>query len=79
MKYITFYKEDNQFDDILSDPNIKKHIDETMSWKNHLLLGITDNEQLFSYITLKYGEMIRTDLVKNFAPIPNVDYIPIRR
>lgn len=76
MKYITFYRENSDFEDILKDPNIKKLIYEKTKWFQHLTLGIKDDEKIFSYITLKYGDEIRTNLVKDFSPIPNIDYTP---
>ena len=79
MKHITFFRENNDFSDILTDTNLKKYIDEKVQWKNHLIIGIVADDKVFSYITLKYGESIRTSLVKSFNPIPNVDYIPVRR
>ena len=36
------------------------------------------HEQSFSYITLKYGDEMKQELVKDFTPIPGVDYIPKR-
>jgi len=79
MKYITFYRTSNDFTDILNDPTIKKCIDEKMSFRNYLRLGIVDDDKIFSYITLKYGESIRTNITKDYTPIPNVDYKPIRK
>jgi hypothetical protein len=79
LKYITFFRESNEFSDILKDPTVKKSIDETITWNNHLLLGVVDDDKLISYITLKYGDSIRTNLVKSYKPIPNVDYLPVRR
>ena len=79
MKYITFYRETNDFTDILADTNIKKLIDEKVQWNNHLMLGMQTDDKVFSYITLKYGDSIRTNIVKDYRPIPNVDYTPIRR
>ena len=76
MKHITFYRENSNFDDIIKDPNLKKVIYEKTKWFQHLTLGIQDDEKIFSYITLKYGDDIRTDVVKDFSPIPNIDYIP---
>lgn len=76
MKYITFYRENSNFEDILKDPNLKKLIYEKTKWYQHLTVGIKDDEKIFSYITLKYGDDIRTSLVKDFSPIPNIDYIP---
>ena len=79
LKNITFYRESNDFSDILKDPAVKKSIDEVTTWNNYLLLGVVDDDKLTSYITLKYGESIRTNLTKDYSPIPNVDYTPIRK
>jgi hypothetical protein len=79
MKYFTFKRESNNFDDILNDINLKKHIDEVISWSNHVRIGMIDDDKIFSYITLKYGDEMINKLTENYAPIANVDYIPIRR
>lgn len=79
MKYYTFYRENNNFDDILNDLNLKKLIDNKIRWKCHLMIGIEDtdvNDQTFSYITLKYGDEMVQDLIHDFSPIPGVDYTP---
>ena len=77
MKYYTFYRENNNFDDILNDQIIKKIIDEKMRWYQYLIIGMNDkHEQTFSYITLKYGDEMKQELVRDFSPIPDVDYIP---
>lgn len=79
MKYITFFRENNKFDDILTDLNLKKVISMKMKWYQHLMIGIDDykeNEQTFSYITLKYGDEMVQDLFKDQSPIPGVDYQP---
>jgi len=76
MKYITFYRENNNFEDILKDTNIKKLIYEKTKWAEYLTIGIKDDEKIISYITLKYGDEIRTNIVKDYSPIPNIDYIP---
>ena len=78
MKYYTFYRENNDFTDILSDSNVKKVIDTKISWYQHLMIGIEEkkNDQTFSYITLKYGDEMITKLVKDFSPVPGVDYLP---
>jgi len=79
MKYYTFYRENNNFDDILNDQIIKKIIDEKMSWFQHLIIGMNEkHEQTFSYITLKYGDEMKPALVRDFSPVPGVDYIPKR-
>lgn len=83
MKYITFYRESNDFTDIVSDKSIKNTIDTKVYWLNHLQIGIEDrdkkNEKMFSYIELKFGDSIVTRLHPDYAPIPNVDYTPNRR
>lgn len=83
MKYYTFYRESNKFDDILNDINLKKIVKQKVYWENYLMIGIDnfqkDVDKIFSYITLKYGDEIRNSLTKNYSPKPNIDYIPIRR
>jgi len=79
MKYYTFYRENNNFDDILNDLIIKKIIDEKIRWFQYLIIGMNEkHEQTFSYITLKYGDEMKQELVKDFSPVPGVDYIPER-
>jgi hypothetical protein len=79
MKYYTFYRENNNFDDILNDTIIKKIIDEKLRWYQYLIIGMNEkNEQSFSYITLKYGDEMKQELVRDFTPIPGIDYIPKR-
>lgn len=83
MKYFTFYRESNNFDDILKDINLKKLITTKLRWDNYLMIGINkhkkDAEKTFSYITLKYGDEMRTQLTKDYSPRPHEDYIPVRR
>jgi hypothetical protein len=81
MKNLYFYRESNDFKDILNDPTIKKSIKEITRMYGYLILGMPDSthEHVISYITLKYGDNLRSSLVKDFTPIPNVDYTPIRK
>lgn len=83
MKYYTFYRESNNFDDILKDISLKKFVTEKTRWTNYLQIGIStykkDAEKIFSYITLKYGDEIRTNITKDYSPKPYVDYVPIRK
>ena len=77
MKYIIFTRESNDFQDILTDPNLKKHIMVKMTWKNHLKMGIPiAEEKLVSYIELKYGDDIINRVCRDFSPVPGVDYSP---
>lgn len=79
IKYFIFYREDNSFDDILSDANFKKLFCIKIYWSQYLLLGsdkITD--ELYSYILLKYGDDLKNvkDIIPDRKPIPFVDYTP---
>ena len=40
MKYYTFYRENDNFDDILNDTIIKKIIDEKIRWFQYLIIGM---------------------------------------
>lgn len=81
MKYFKFYRESNNFDDILKDKNIKQYVDEVTTWKYHCIIGIAEHlvDKIASYIILKYGDEMRDSFTKDYSPIPNVDYIPVRR
>lgn len=81
MKQLYFYREENNFDDILKDVTVKKVIKEKITFYQYLMIAIPDDthEHIMSYITLKYGDSLRPDLVKDYTPIPNVDYTPIRK
>ena len=80
MKFYTFFREDNKFDDIESDPIIKKIASTRVRWFQHFMIGIYDygdaNSQNFSLLTLKYGDDMIHSLTKDFTPIAGVDYIP---
>ena len=80
MKYYTFKRESNNFSDILSDVNVKKHVRTKISWLNHLMIGLAHSteEGVFGYIVLKYGEDICKTVEKDYTPIPNIDYTPKR-
>lgn len=78
IKYYTFYRENNKFDDILKDPNIKNLFHLKITWFQYLMVGMVEdgNEKNFSYITLKYGDDIKQPEIQDFTPIPGVDYVP---
>jgi hypothetical protein len=79
MKLFTFYRTNSNFDDILKDPNLKRHIHQKISWRHHLTIGIEkENDALFSYITLKYGDDMKEDFITDFTPKIGVDYQPKR-
>ena len=78
MKYFTFNREDNNFDDILNDVNLKKVIDLKMTWYQYLMIGMIDDDKVTSYVTLKYGDEMVGELTKDYSPIIGVDYTPKR-
>ena len=80
MKHYIFQRESSNFDDILKDVSIKSKIYTVITWKGHLRLGIQDyDNKLSSYIMLKYGDEIRTNLTTDYSPKPAIDYIPKRK
>lgn len=82
MNYYIFKKEDNDFSEMLSDITLKPLLDFKIKFKNHLILGSQDNinEQLSSYITLKYGDMMvnKSDMFMDNKPKIHIDYTPDR-
>lgn len=80
MKYYTFFRENNNFDDIESDTIVKKFADLKIRWHQYFMIGIDkgvkDSEQYYSLLTLKYGEDMVGSLTKDFTPIAGVDYMP---
>lgn len=83
MKYFVFNREGGKFDDITADTTIKPAVKTTMSYDNHLILGISDDDgsKIGSYIVLKYGDsMIQwKDIVSDRSPVIDVDYVPKRK
>lgn len=78
MKYIYFHRTTNDFTDILKDSVIKPHVYVKISWTNYLLLGLADDKKedsIISYVNLKFGDDIATDIHADFTPIPNKDYV----
>ena len=78
MERFYFFRENNNFDDILSDMNIKKDIRMKMTWHQHLILGIVNDESHGTYLTLKYGDDMKKPQYKDLTPIKGVDYSPKR-
>ena len=84
MKHFLFYRESNDFADILSDGNLKKYIKVKIKFNNYLILAIDEYDKNvdknISYIMLKYGEDVKdfTHIIPDRTPIPNVDYKPKR-
>ena len=83
IRHFTFYRSDNDFTDILTDPSLKKHICTKVSWYKYLLIGIKEYEEdevnkITTYVNIKYGDDLRNNLVPDRSPIINVDYTPKR-
>jgi hypothetical protein len=78
MKYYTFYRENNNFDDIESDTIVKKFAATKIRWYQYFMIGINKdgNDQNFSMLTLKYSEDMVNNLTKDFTPVAGVDYTP---
>lgn len=79
MKYFIFKRESNNFEDILTDNIVKKLFNTKIQWLHHLMVGISEagNEGSLSYITLKYGDDMITDIVPDRAPVMFKDYQPV--
>lgn len=74
-----FFRESNDFSDILSDPSIKKSIRLKIKTFQHLIISLNEYEEnstTESYIMLKYGESLTKIVEKDRTPIMYVDYIP---
>lgn len=77
MKTIYFRRESNNFEDILNDPSVKKKIIHRIKWTDHLLLSYNEkNQELTTYIMLKFGDDVITDLIPDFSPKMFIDYQP---
>jgi hypothetical protein len=85
MKNFLFYRESNDFTDILTDANIKKNIKTKISFSQYLILGFNNYDKnvdkIVSYIMLKYVEDVAdfTDVIPDRTPIPYKDYVPERK
>jgi hypothetical protein len=76
MKLLTFHRESNNFDDILSDHVVKISMSNKITWHQGLLISIdNEDEKVLSYIELKYGDSA-SRICKDRSPIPYVDYLP---
>lgn len=77
-KQYTFHREDDKFDDILTDPVIKKYISMKIRWKQYLRIALKEkDDKLSSYIVLKYGDELKNNcLVTDRTPVPFKDYQP---
>ena len=79
MKYYTFFREDDNFKDIMHDVNLKKLFEFHLHYFQHMIIGSDEvPEDIQSYILLKYGDDIKNnlDIFIDRKPRPFVDYTP---
>lgn len=81
MKTFIFKRENNNFDDVLKDKNIKKYIVENYKFAEHLIIRVEDTPEALTYITLMFSEELVSmqDLIPDRTPKPNIDYVPKRK
>lgn len=84
MKFLMFTRENNKFDDILNDSSLSKTYKTKIQYEGNLLLGFPEDKEfgkVLSYIMLKYGDDMKDfhSVVPDRTPIPNVDYVPVRK
>lgn len=80
MNIYYFYRDSDNFDDIIKDVVIKNLIRTKIRVKNYLILELVDqsDSKIEGYITIKYGDSFTHLSDKDYTPIPNVDYVPKR-
>ena len=81
MKTFIFHRENNKFDDILKDKNIKSAIKETYTFDGHLIIRLEEKPEVLAYITLMFSEefVSMKDLVPDRTPKPYIDYTPKKK
>ena len=81
MKTFIFRRENNNFDDVLKDKNIKKYIIERYTFSEHLIIRVEDTPAALAYITLMFSEELvsMNQLIPDRTPTPYLDYTPKRR
>lgn len=84
MKFLMFTRENSKFDDILKDASLKNQYKTKIEYQENLILGFPEDDnfgKILSYIMLKYGDDMKDfhSVVPDRTPVPNVDYVPIRK
>jgi hypothetical protein len=84
MKFLVFTRENNKFDDIINDSSLKRKYKTKIEYNDNLILGFSEDDDFgktLSYIMLKYGDDMKDfhSIVPDRTPIPNIDYVPVRR
>ena len=81
MKTFIFKRENNNFDDILKDKNIKSYIIEKYFFDEYLIIRVSDDPKVLAYLTLMFSEELKSmrDLVPDRTPRPCIDYTPKKK
>ena len=84
MKFLMFTRENSKFDDILKDASLKNQYKTKIEYQENLILGFPEDDnfgKILSYIMLKYGDDMKDfhSVVPDRTPVPDVDYVPVRR
>lgn len=84
MKFLMFTRKNSKFDDILKDASLKNQYKTKIEYQENLILGFPEDDnfgKILSYIMLKYGDDMKDfhSVVPDRTPVPNVDYVPVRR
>ena len=75
MKFFTFHRISNDFSDVLADPVLKKKYKTSISFTDHLILGIpAGTSGIESYIAVKYSDDLRPAAVTDRSPVAGIDY-----
>jgi hypothetical protein len=76
MKKVILYRENNDFDDFDTDTVIQESVQHKVSIKCSRIIYLdSDQAQLETYISVKYGESICSTPEPDFSPVPGVDYV----
>ena len=81
MNYLIFNRESNDFTDILADIKTNK-IHFKLRFSNYLIIGFDPkDEKTQSLFILKYSDDMKlfNNVVPDRTPVPNKDYVPIRK
>ena len=80
MSYTVFYRENNNFKDMLADPVIKKAIRMKLRFYQYLILELDDDKNT-AYMMIKYGDdaTSMSHIAPDRSPIPYKDYVPERK
>lgn len=79
MNHYYFFRENGNFDDILKDQVLRRHLSPVITWPHHLYVCLndqsSDGNELHSYMRLKYGDdLVSKDICTDHSPRPGVDY-----